>query len=77
MNNVQKSVVEKIPKNSTEFAVVQTLCNGQIIGNESTSNTAPGTWSLYRKVLLDVSIWILSKTVPQFLMSFESGDTKL
>lgn len=53
MNNVRKSVVEKIPKNSTEFAVVQTLCDGRIIGNETAGY--PGTWSLYRKVLLDVS----------------------
>lgn len=76
MNNVRKSVGEKIPKNSIEFSVVQTFCNRKIIGNETASN-ASGIWSLYRKVLLDVSIWILSMAVPQFLMSFESGVTKL
>lgn len=55
MNNVRKSVLQKIPKNSTEFSVVQTLCDGRVIGNDTASTSAPGTWSLYRKVLLDVS----------------------
>lgn len=60
MNNVRKSVVDKIPKNSTEFAVVKTLCDGRIIENGSASAAYPGTWSLYRKVLLDVSNVIIN-----------------
>lgn len=55
MNNVRKSVVEKIPRNSTEFAVVQTLCDGRIIGNGTAPADYPGSWPLYRKVLLDVN----------------------
>lgn len=55
MNKVRKSVVENIPRNSTEFAVVQTLCDGRVIGNGTASTAYAGSWSLYRKVLLDVS----------------------
>lgn len=55
MNQARNSIVQKISKNTAEFAVVQTLCNRRLMQNNTDFVGQPATWALYRKVLLDVS----------------------
>lgn len=54
MNQVMNHTVITIPKNSSEFSVVKSLCrNGLSLENSTLPDS--GTWPLYREVLLKVS----------------------
>lgn len=56
MNQVRKNMVLKIPKNSSEFSVIKSLCRS----DPSLDNSTPpdyGTGLLYRRVLLTVSVF--------------------
>lgn len=54
MNLARKSVVQKIPRNTSDYAIVQSLCTAG--GSNSGSNSNSETWPFFRKVLSDVSI---------------------
>lgn len=55
MNKVRKSAVQNIPTNSSERSVVKSLCARGGISSDNETITDSATWTLYRKVLLDVS----------------------
>lgn len=52
MNQAQKSAVSRIPRDSAEYAALQSIC--QISDDESEQNTDAGTWNIFRRVLLKV-----------------------
>lgn len=60
MNQVRKSAIQKIPKDSLEYSVAMGLCRmgRATLQNETTSST--NEWELYQKMLLTVRAFIYS-----------------
>lgn len=56
MNVARKSVVQKIPKNTSDYVIVQSLCSAG--ASNSGSNSTSETWSFFRQVLMDVSSFL-------------------
>lgn len=74
MNQAQKSAVSLIPKDSEEYAVLQSVCQYSV--DTKVKNSVAGTWDIFRKVLLKVILYfnslsciLLLKTKPLFRIS--------
>lgn len=53
VNQAQRTAVSRIPRESEEYSVLQSICRNTI--DENVTNSVAGTWNIFRKVLLDVS----------------------
>lgn len=58
MNQAQKSAVSLIPKDSEEYAVLQSICQYSV--DAKVKNSVAGTWENFRKVLLKVILYFNS-----------------
>lgn len=54
MNQARKSAVMKLPFDSVEFSMVQSLCTQDV--DENVTDIKEGKWSDFRRVLLGVRI---------------------
>lgn len=52
MNRAMKNVVETMPRDSEEYALVQSLCVNAV--GKNVKNSLAGKWSTFRKLLLSV-----------------------
>lgn len=56
MNQVRKSAIQNISRDSAEFGAIKGLCRqGFYWENENETETQSGTWDLFRKMLLKVN----------------------
>lgn len=60
VNQAQRSAVSRIPRESEEYSVLQSICRYTV--DENVTNSVAGTWNIFRKVLLDVSNLVMSKS---------------
>lgn len=55
-NQAQKTAVSRIPRNTEEYSVLQSICRFTV--DDNATNSIAGTWNVFRKVLLDVSAFV-------------------
>lgn len=58
MNQAVKSVVAKTPVGSEEYSMVQSVCSTAV--DENATNTMPGKWDEYQKLLVKVGSFFFS-----------------
>lgn len=61
VNQAQRSAVSRIPRESQEYSVLQSICRYTV--DENVTNSVAGTWNMFRKVLLDVR----NLSIPNFI----------
>lgn len=52
MNQAVKSVVQKIPTNSDEYPMIQSICTHAV--DENVTNSKAGKWSQFQQLLIKV-----------------------
>lgn len=57
MHQVKKSAMQKYPKDSVEYSVIRSMCRHDFYYYENDTNAKPATWTLFRKLLLEVCIF--------------------